>query len=140
MMTDWTRRYFELAQHVAQWSKDPSTKVGAVVIAKDRRQIALGYNGFPPGIADDDRLHDRPTKYPLIQHAERNVLDNAQFDLNGATLVATMHPCTECAKSIISKGIVRVMCPPPPDRPPWAEEARIAREILDEAGVRVIYP
>ena len=28
----WDRRYVGLAQHVAGWSKDPSTKVGAVLV------------------------------------------------------------------------------------------------------------
>lgn len=133
----WDLRYLELARHVAQWSKDPSTKVGAVVVGADRREIALGYNGFPPGIKDDDRLADRPIKHRLIQHAERNVLDNARFDLLGATLIVTLHPCTECTKSIISKRIIRVVCPEVPQREPWASEAAVAGEILKEAGIAV---
>jgi dCMP deaminase len=74
MSTDWDARYLDLARHVAKWSKDPSTQVGAVVVGKDRRKIAVGYNGFPRGIADDNRLFDREVKYTLIQHAERNVI------------------------------------------------------------------
>src|SRR5688572_8065873 len=111
-MTNWGRRYMDLARHVAGWSKDPSTKVGAVAVGKSRHNhdIVVGYNGFPRGIADtEDRLNDRQTKYKLIQHAERNVLDNARFDLSGATLYVTLHPCSECAKSIVSRGIAKVV-------------------------------
>lgn len=127
-----------LAAHVAGWSKDPSTKVGAVLVGADRRQIALGYNGFPPGIADDSRLDDRPTKYKLLQHAERNVLDNASFDTRGATLAVTFFPCSECAKSVISKGIKTVITPPPSFREPWASEAVWTTGMLREAGVELI--
>lgn len=138
MSTDWDARYLDLARHVAKWSKDPSTQVGAVVVGKDRRKIAVGYNGFPRGIVDDNRLFDREVKYTLIQHAERNVIDNAVFDLEGATLIVTLHPCVECAKSIVSKGIARVVCPPvPPDKEKWVEQADLAALIFNEAGVKL---
>ena len=126
-----------LAFEVATWSKDPRTKVGAVVVGEDPRCVALGYNGFPPGVDDlEERLAHRGTKYFFIQHAERNVLDNARFDLTGATLYATMFPCAECAKSIISKGISRLVSPPPPTEEPWAESAKYAMIMFDEAGVQ----
>lgn len=134
-MTDWDRRHFELAEHIATWSHDPSTKVGAVVVGRDRRKVAFGYNGFPPGIRDDARLLDRSVKYRLTQHAERNALDNTHFDLTGGTLIVTMFPCEECAKSIVSKGIVRVVCPPPIDREPWATSCGWTRLLFAEAGI-----
>lgn len=126
-----------MAELVATWSKDPSTLVGAVVVGSNRRHIAVGYNGFPPGIADDHRLSVREEKYKLIQHAERNVLDNAQFDLSAGVLVTTLYPCHECAKSIVSRGIGAVVTKPPPDREPWASSARVAEEIFREAGIVV---
>jgi len=136
---EWDDRFIDLAWHVATWSKDPSTKVGAVLVGKDRREIAVGYNGFPPGIADrEDRLNDRDVKLRLTQHAERNVLDNARFDVRGGTLYTTFFVCNECAKSVVSRGIVRVVCPPPADREPWASDAEWSRQLLMEAGVNVI--
>jgi len=137
-MTDWDARLYALAEHVAGWSKDPSTKVGAVLAGRDRREIALGYNGFPPGIADtEERLLDRDTKYVLTQHAERNVLDNARFDVRGGTLYVTFAPCSECAKSIVSRGISRVVCPPWVQRPPWGHDGWWARQVLLEARVEL---
>src|ERR1051326_2813900 len=48
----WDRRFLELAKHVSSWSKDPSTKVGAVIVDANRRVVATGYNGFPRGVED----------------------------------------------------------------------------------------
>lgn len=133
---EWLRRYYDLALHVAQWSKDPSTKVGAVLVGRNRRSIALGYNGFPPGLLDTpDRLSDRAVKWKLTQHAERNVLDNASFDATDGVLVSTLFPCRECTKSIISKGIALVASVPPTDpRHDWLEDSTA---WLREAGVKV---
>jgi dCMP deaminase len=139
-MANWDLKFLRLAQHVASWSKDPSTQCGAVVVAaNDPRKIALGYNGFPPGIADTkERLLDRATKYSLMVHAERNALANATFDCTGGTIYCT-HPCLDCAKSIISKRIKRVVCPTPPPAEDgrWTAEIPRARALLDEAGVKV---
>ena len=43
----WNQRFIELAEHVATWSKDPSTKVGAVIVDFDKRIISIGFNGYP---------------------------------------------------------------------------------------------
>lgn len=138
-MTNWNERYMDLARHVAKWSKDPSTKVGAIAVGKDRRQIALGYNGFPAGVADEpDRLADKDTKYALTQHAERNVLDNARFDLTGGTLITTMFPCHECAKSIVSRGIRKVVCPSPVNREPWATSSHWTVKVFTECSIELV--
>ena len=139
--SDWWDQWFmELAFHAATASKDPSTKVGAVIVgAGDRRKISLGYNGFPPGIKDDERMEDRPTKYSLTIHAERNALDNATFDVVGGTLYCTAHPCRECAKSIISRRIARVVTSPIPriEKGRWTEELPEAQALLVEAKIEV---
>lgn len=139
MNDKWLNRYFDLAWHVADWSKDPHTKVGAVLVGADRRDMAFGYNGFPPGIVDTkERLENRELKRIFTQHAERNCIDNARFDTHGATLVVTMFPCSECAKSVITKGITCVVCPPPVNREPWASDARHSELLLSEANVDMI--
>jgi dCMP deaminase len=110
MNKKWDRRFLDLALHVSTWSKDPSTKVGAVIVNEDNQVISLGYNGFPRGVADlQHRYDDRPTKYLFVAHAERNALDNAFTSTKGATLYTSLCPCNECAKSIIQKGIKRVV-------------------------------
>lgn len=143
-MTDWDGRFMQLARFWADGcSKDPDTKVGAVLVGADRRCVALGYNGFPPGVMDEpERLANRALKNKLTQHAERNVIDNARFGTRGATIYVTEHPCLECAKSIISKNIYRVVCPPPPaplETPGWRDDASLGAALMREAGVKISY-
>ena len=140
MSDKWDKRFLTLADHVAQWSRDPSTKVGAVIVGASKRQVCFGFNGFPPGIADTDaRLNDRETKYRLVMHAERNALDNCHFDTRGATLFVTRCPCSECTKSIISKGITRVVFQPHPDFDQrWESELKWTRTMLMEVGVPLL--
>ena len=78
MSIKWDFRFIELAKHISLWSKDPSTKVGCVVVGEDREIRSTGFNGFPRGIDDDeDRLTNREKKYPLICHAEENAIMHA---------------------------------------------------------------
>jgi len=100
----------DLARHVAGWSKDPSKKVGAVIVNDNKQVLSMGYNGFPRGIDDSHgKYTNKGLKRLMICHAERNALDNAFVSVEGATLYATLHPCNECAKSIIQRGIKTVV-------------------------------
>ena len=109
-MTDWDRRFLDLCEHIATWSKDPSTKLGSVIVDDKKRIVSVGYNGFPRGVFDyEERYNDRPTKYLFVAHAERNALDNAPMMVDGCTLYVALEPCVECAKSIIQKGIKKVV-------------------------------
>ena len=89
----WDSRFLELAKHISEWSKDPSTKVGCVVVGEDREVRSTGFNGFPRGIEDDPtRLGDRDQKYPLICHAEENAIMHAArigVSLKGNTAYVT---------------------------------------------------
>lgn len=137
-MTDWHKRFLDLCEHVATWSKDPSTKLGSVIVDDKKRIVSVGYNGFPRGVNDRyDRYDDRPTKYLFVAHAERNALDNAPMMVDNCTMYVTLLPCNECAKSIIQKGITTVVTYPPEreDVFNW----NITLTMFDEAGVDVIY-
>ena len=84
-MNKWDKKYLDLARCIASWSKDPSTKIGAVAIGLKGQVLAQGYNGFPRGIEDTyDRLNIREEKYKYIVHAEMNCVFNAS--LNGVSL------------------------------------------------------
>ena len=75
MSSKWDVRFLELADHISSWSKDPSTKVGCIIVGADREIRSTGFNGFPRGIDDsEERLTDREEKYPLICHAEENAI------------------------------------------------------------------
>lgn len=130
----------ELATHIASWSKDPSTKVGAVIVSLDRAGVVFGYNGFPRGIADTDtRLMDRNLKYPLTIHAEVNALLQATGSLHGHTLYCTLACCAPCAMQIIQKGIARVVTPPLVTTSPWFASQKLAVEMFTEAGIAVTH-
>jgi dCMP deaminase len=126
-----------LAEHVATWSKDPSTQVGCVIIDKQNRVVSVGFNGFPRGIKDlADRYEDKETKYLFVAHAERNALDNAPLSVEGCTLYSPLLPCNECAKSIIQKGITKVVSyEPTEDRPHLRWD--ITKKMFQEAGVQL---
>ena len=137
-MTDWNKRFLDLCDHVATWSKDPSTKLGSVIVDNKKRVVSVGYNGFPRGVDDrDDRYNDRPTKYLFVAHAERNALDNAPMMVDNCALYVTLLPCNECAKSIIQKGITTVVTyrPEREDVFNW----NITLNMFHEAGVNVVY-
>jgi len=73
----WQIRYLRLAQHISEWSKDPSTKVGAVAVGQHGQILSQGYNGFPRGVTDlEDRLEVRDSKYLYTIHAEMNCVFN----------------------------------------------------------------
>ncbi len=135
----WDRRFLALADFIAEWSKDPSTKVGAVIThTKSRRIVSTGFNGFPAGVEDaPERLFDRATKYEMIVHAEQNALMFAGQHAEGCTLYVTpLPPCARCAALIIQAGIARVVSPPPDfSHERWGETARIAKVMFEEAKV-----
>ena len=137
-MSGWDERFLEVAGLVRTWSKDPSTQVGAVVV-QDRRIVATGYNGFPSGIADDERLHDRAVKYDLTVHAEMNAILNAAkagISLDGATMyVNGLCVCKDCAKAVIASGIKRVVAAEPTKTERWADSLAFASLMFEEAGV-----
>lgn len=136
-MSKWSERFMALAEHVATWSKDPSTQVGCVIVDKQNRVVSIGFNGFPRGVKDDvARYADRDTKLLFVAHAERNALDNAPLSVDGCTLYTPLFPCNECAKSIIQKGISKVVS----YEPDWSRKGfnwDITKKMFQEAGVQL---
>ena len=111
----WHHRFYDLADLVASWSKDPSTQVGCVIIDTDTRAVlSVGYNGFPRGVVDRPEWYeDRAYKYPTVVHAEVNAILSSMADLTGATLYCNIGiPCPDCAGPIIQAGIKAVVYPP----------------------------
>ena len=137
----WDARFIELARHISGWSKDPSTKVGCVVIGEDREIRSTGFNGFPRGIADDSRLAEREQKYPLICHAEENAIMHAArigVSLKGCIAYVTWPPCTVCSRSLIQAGIVEVVYPGDIDIPErWENDFAMSVAMMGEAGIKV---
>lgn len=138
MSHKWDLRFLELARHIAQWSKDPSTKCGAVIVDSDRRIISLGYNGLPQGVTDlERRLDDRELKYQLIVHAERNAILFAQRSLTNCTLYTwPFMCCSVCAAMVIQTGITRHVAPVY-EGERWTKSFQLTQEIMAEAHVEL---
>lgn len=113
-MTDWDQRFLAVAELVSTWSKDPSTKCGAVIVRPDRTIVSTGFNGFPKGCSDHPWLYEhRETKYSRVVHAEVNAVLHAREPLAGYTIY-TWPPgygpsCDRCTAAIIQSGITRVV-------------------------------
>ena len=126
---DWDE-YFMLQAELAKLrSNCISRKVGAVIV-RDRRQVATGYNGTPPGISNcyeggcarcQRRVEGkiRPgeeLERCLCNHAEANAIMHCAIlgieatGTRGATMYTTYVPCLECTKMAITIGIKRFVC------------------------------
>ena len=136
MTPKWRHRFLKLADHVSLWSKDPSTKVGAVIVDSDQRIISLGYNGFARGI--NDNMEDRSHKYMKVIHAEMNAILYARENLKGCSIFITNIPCSNCMASIIQAGIVSIdyYRPIRNYQERWFHNIRCAKNMLEEAGYK----
>ncbi len=110
----WDEYFMGLAIFTSFRSKDPSSKVGAVIVDANNHIIGTGYNGFVAGIDETKLSWSREgdfmnTKYPYVVHAEANAILNAtKSDLTGCRIYITLSSCNECAKLIAQKGIKEV--------------------------------
>jgi dCMP deaminase len=139
-MADWDRRFMSLAQHVAEWSKDRNSKVGAVIVGPDNEVRTIGYNGFPMRIDDDiPSRHERPEKYLWMEHAERNAIYFAArvgTPVAGCRMYLNWFPCMDCARAIVQSGIIILVARKPDfSDPKWGEEFQRALQLLNEAGI-----
>jgi dCMP deaminase len=138
----WDRRFFLIATQVSGWSKDPNCRVGAVLVSPDRRNISIGYNGFPKDIPDDQvMLNMKEVKNHNMVHAEHNALMNATFETEGCSLYVTMFPCTKkgCCRSILNAGISRLISWKIDPVSSWAEDQLKSEETFRQAGIEIIF-
>lgn len=140
----WDRRFLQLAKHIAQWSKDPSTQVGAVLVNDQMQVVGMGYNGFARGVTDsDERYANRELKYQMVVHAEINAVVQAGHAAKGSTLYvypSFMLPpiCHDCCKAVIQTGVSGIVGyfpdPTDPRVQRWKDSIAVARDMWAEAG------
>lgn len=142
----WVEYFYNIAEQVKEKSKDERTKVGAVIVGKDKEIVSTGYNSFPRGIDDwKPERQQRPEKYFWFEHAERNAIYNAArigVSTKGCTMYLTCGMvCADCARAIINAGIVRIFLKrgggAKSDK--WIESAARSEMMFEEAGVSVQY-
>lgn len=148
-MNKWDRRFIDLALQVRGWSKDPDNQVGAVLVSPDRRQFAVGYNGFPAGFRDDGGLdimssklgeNYHALKLGLAIHAEVNAVLNCHVRPEGWSMYSTRCPCLPCASTMVQSGVARLLCPGPEPDSSWYHSHRAAMYLLEfmvTPGLRV---
>jgi len=134
----WDERFLKLAKEISSWSKDPSTKVGAVIVDSNRRIVSTGYNGFPRAVHDhSSRYNNREEKLEIIIHGEINAILFAQRSLENCTLYTfPFMPCSRCASIVIQSGITRV-CSLISDSPRWKTSFELSEKLFKEANVNV---
>lgn len=134
----------EIACITAKESKDPSTQVGACILSSDNRVLSTGFNHNPinwnaddfPWRNDSNVIGEENTKYPYIIHAELDAVSKCSnlSELRDGTIYVTLFPCKQCAKTIVSFGIKKVV---------YAEyrdslEATCTKRLLEKSGVEII--
>ena len=103
----WDEYFMHIATTVSIRSKDPITKVGAVLVNSDQHIVGTGYNGMPKGV--DEALLWQADKHKMVLHAEQNCIAHATSNAKGTTMYVTMYPCTSCAKLLVAAGVTRIV-------------------------------
>lgn len=143
----WDNYFMTMAYLVSMKSKDPGTRVGAVIVGPDQEIRSTGYNGLPRGIADKKiRYEDKEYKYLAGNHAEENAILNCVLigvSARDCTIYTPWIPCARCAKAIIQSGIKSVVYDinfpgnDPEFQVNWRRSMEISKEILLEAGIEI---
>ncbi|MCR8613353.1 MAG: dCMP deaminase family protein [Mycoplasma sp.] len=136
----WEEYFIAIAKVTAMRSKDPNTKVGAVIVNDDNVICGLGYNGMPKG--DDSLPWDKEgdaidTKYKYVVHAEMNAILNTNLaTLKGTRMFVTLFPCSTCAKFIIQSGIKEIYYSS--SKYDGTEDNIVSKKIFDKLGIKYI--
>tara|TARA_Y100000034_G_scaffold117749_1_gene157548 strand:+ start:6196 stop:6675 length:480 start_codon:yes stop_codon:yes gene_type:complete len=142
---NWDEFYIGMCVYISKKSKDRSTKLGAVIVGEYNEILAIGFNGFPRGVDDnEERYHERPMKYRITEHAERNAIYNAArrgISLEGARMYLPFEPtpCTDCTRGVIQAGIRHIIGTDfkfTGKGKQWDEDLALALEMLEQAGVK----
>jgi len=132
---NWDKTFMDMAHIVAKRSKDPRKKVGAILVSPANNHVAIGYNGFPRGIAEtEERWND---KYKYVVHAEENAILNAKCDLEGWTLYVTLFPCTACTNKVLQAGIKRIVYYDNNSKSLSDDSINLSLELFEEMDVKV---
>ena len=131
----WQQTFIEVAKTIAKRSKDPRTKVGAVLV-KNNCMVATGYNGDPRNFRYSFRW-DTEEKYDYVIHAEMNALANAVYNgagdaIKDSEIYLTLSPCNHCILQLIQFGVKKVY---------YLKEYRdfeLTKKIADNADIELI--
>lgn len=90
-------------------SPDIFTKVGGVAFDKNKRILAVCYNGFAPGQElPPEFLNNREEKNKFVFHSEQNLLSQTKIG-EVDTIFITHSPCENCARLIAANQVKNVI-------------------------------
>lgn len=126
----WHRRYIEVAQLVATWSKDPRKQVGCVLTDEQNRVVATGYNGPPRGL-DSFKASDR---LAVTIHAELNAILTADREFV-TCYTWPVFPCHACMAALAQASCQQIVSVQEPS-PKWRWD--ISTQICDTLGIEIL--
>lgn len=139
----WDEYFMGIALLTATRASCEYVKAGAVIV-KNKRIIATGYNGAPPGIKNcleigcrkkrvGIRFEEKNTGNCLGEHAERNaLLQISNQDSNYSIMYSVLLPCSDCAKQIVGAGIKEVVY-----FTEYKEPNNLVHELFEEGEVKL---
>jgi dCMP deaminase len=140
---NWDESFMFSALWAATRSSCLYLQTGAVIVS-DKRIIASGYNGAPPGIESCLTRGCRKEREGISFttkgkgvcrgiHAEINAMSQiARENLKGTTMYSLYLPCSTCAKEIAGTGIIEVVY-----SLVYEEPDLLTREMFSEGGIRL---
>lgn len=128
----WDEYFFGLATNVSERATCSARKVGALIV-HEKRILATGYNGSPPGQPHCTEVGCLLEEGRCVRtiHAEQNALMQCALygiSSKGSTLYCTCRPCWTCSKLVLAAGILRVVAPLNRDKS-W--------EYLESSGIEM---
>ncbi len=135
MRPGWDEYFMEVARTVATRATCPRASVGAVLV-RGHRILTTGYNGAPRGVAHCTEAGCEMVSGHCVRstHAEANAVVQGALhgvSLDEATAYCTHQPCVNCAKLLVSAGIVRIVY-----RDSYVDP--FSQALLAEAGVALV--
>lgn len=135
------KKSMKYAMKMSEYSLDPSTKVGCMILFKDGN-ASFGCNQFPEGVKP---IWDRKIKYLQIVHAEINaLLDGLRRkrvdDLKDAIIYITEFPCSRCCSTLLQAGLRNFVIRQPKggfaDR--WKDDIESSKSMMSQVDARLI--
>lgn len=117
-----------------------NVQVGAVIV-KNKRLIASGYNGAPPGELTCQEaggcliIEEMGSSCQRVLHAEENAILQNSADCRGATLYITHFPCLNCMRKIVTSGIKDVIYLDMYKPEHYRERYERSQSLAESAGV-----
>lgn len=109
----WDEYFLKLAMLVSERATCPRMHCGCVLV-REKRILSTGYNGSIPGDDHCEEAGCQIVDNHCIRtiHAEMNAILQCSIhgiSTAGATAYVTNMPCTNCAKALITAGIVEIV-------------------------------